>query len=163
MDEYELITEEERIMASQLNEAAKELLRPVANDEDLNNRLLAQEYFFLDDLSDNPHSFLNICRWFGIEPLKIRKALIKYQLGEKPKSDLDKFIIDLLASEREVEREIEVKTLAHRVDEETKELRLLLRRRMYGELKKIKKRERKKRIAEGRRTKGKNKVHEDKE
>jgi hypothetical protein len=131
------ISNEERLLLKQLAMAAGELLVPPKNKEEMEIREAAQLYFFVDDYSNNIHSFLNICRHFEINPLLIRKILIQVQLGETTNTGFDIMFASEIESARK--KETETKTMNQIMEEEDKLLIDLVNRRVRGKLRQNKK------------------------
>lgn len=127
---------EETLLARQLLDTISAVLNKPKTIQDIEDRLRAQHYLFVDDYRDSPLTFLRVCEHFNISVLKLRKQILQAALGE-----IDNFAF-LIKQELTDISEIESR---EKIVRETKitataDLESLIRREVHGrKLKKGKK------------------------
>jgi len=127
---------EETLLARQLLDTISAVLNKPESIQDIEDRLRAQHYLFVDDYRDSPLTFLRICEHFNISVLKLRKQILQAALGE-----IDNFAF-LIKQELTDISEIESreKTVRETKITATADLESLIRREVHGrKLKKGKK------------------------
>jgi len=119
---------EETLLARQLLDTVSAILNKPKNMQDIENRIRAQHFVFVDDYRDSPLTFIRICEHFNINIIKLRKQILQAALGE-----IDNFAFLV---ERELTDISEIKSRERMVTEAkviaSANLESLIRRKIHG-------------------------------